>query len=95
MAAAVEKGLVIGPLNSVNDLWGSPHFTGREYWVDIDHPELNDVIAYPGPGVKISEAPLRMGRRAPLIGEHNKETYQDELGYSSEQLVRLKASGVI
>jgi crotonobetainyl-CoA:carnitine CoA-transferase CaiB-like acyl-CoA transferase len=45
--------------------------------------------------VRIGVAPWRIGRRAPLIGEHNRELYQDELGYAPEQLVMLKASGVI
>jgi len=95
MEAAVAKGLVIGPLNNVQDLWESPHFRERKFWVELEHPELNDVITYPGVGVRMSEAPMKMGGRAPLIGEHNGEIYRNELGYSPEQLVRLKAAGVI
>ena len=34
-------------------------------------------------------------RRAPLIGEHNLEIYEKELGLSRQQLTVLKESGVI
>jgi crotonobetainyl-CoA:carnitine CoA-transferase CaiB-like acyl-CoA transferase len=33
--------------------------------------------------------------RAPLIGEHNEEVYEKELGISREQLIILKSRGVI
>ncbi len=39
--------------------------------------------------------PWKIQRRAPLIGEHNEEIYEHELGLSGEQLAVLKANGVI
>jgi hypothetical protein len=36
-----------------------------------------------------------MGKRAPLIGEHNDEIYVKELGFTEEELVILKRENVI
>jgi len=32
---------------------------------------------------------------APLLGEHNEKVYCDRLGYTKQDLVRMRAGGVI
>jgi crotonobetainyl-CoA:carnitine CoA-transferase CaiB-like acyl-CoA transferase len=39
-------------------------------------------------------APPGLNRRAPLIGEHNQEVYE-ELGLTGEELEKLVGSGII
>ena len=51
-------------------------------------------MTYPGSPFKASETPLKPLQRAPFIGEHNEEIYT-ELGFSKEDLVLLKESGVL
>jgi len=41
------------------------------------------------------EMPWRIQRRAPLVGEHNGEVYEEELGLGKDELAVLKANGVI
>jgi crotonobetainyl-CoA:carnitine CoA-transferase CaiB-like acyl-CoA transferase len=72
-----------------------PQLTARKFWVEVEHPELNTTLTYPGSFVNSSEASPRITRRAPLIGEHNEEIYEKELGISKEKLVILKQAGVI
>jgi crotonobetainyl-CoA:carnitine CoA-transferase CaiB-like acyl-CoA transferase len=43
----------------------------------------------------MTEAPWRISRRAPLIGEHNQEIYEEELGLSKDETRLLKEAGVI
>jgi crotonobetainyl-CoA:carnitine CoA-transferase CaiB-like acyl-CoA transferase len=43
----------------------------------------------------MKETPWKIYRRAPLIGEHNQEIYEKELGLSKEDMAILKANGVI
>jgi crotonobetainyl-CoA:carnitine CoA-transferase CaiB-like acyl-CoA transferase len=67
----------------------------RDFWVPVFHPELGEPISYCGPFVKLSETPIKYRRRAPLIGEHNEEIYQKEIGLSKRELILLKQAQVI
>ena len=93
---AVKEEILIIPVNTAKDIAESPQPAFREYWKQVEHTELGDTITYPGWPVKWTEAsPYKPQRRAPLIGEHNCEVYEKEMGLSSEQLVLLKTRGVI
>ncbi len=83
------------PVNTVKDIVESEQIKVRDFIVELEHPELGETIRYPGVPCKLSEAPLKLWRRAPLIGEHNGEVYEKELGLSKEELVFLKQAGVI
>jgi crotonobetainyl-CoA:carnitine CoA-transferase CaiB-like acyl-CoA transferase len=83
------------PVNDSKDIMENAQLKEREFWVDINHPELSTSIKYPGAFAKLSETPLNIRCRAPLIGEHNREIYQGELGLSSSELNDLLRSRVI
>jgi crotonobetainyl-CoA:carnitine CoA-transferase CaiB-like acyl-CoA transferase len=93
--AAITRGVLLCPVNTIEDVVESPQLESREFWQQVEHPELCDTITYPGSPIKLSEDACPPLRRAPLIGEHNQEVYEKELGFSKEQLVTLKTSGVI
>jgi crotonobetainyl-CoA:carnitine CoA-transferase CaiB-like acyl-CoA transferase len=69
--------------------------SSREFWAQVEHPELGEAITYPGPFLRASLTPLGIKRRAPLVGEHNKEVYRDLLGFSDADLILLSQAGVI
>jgi len=93
--AAVEEVLIL-PVSDAKDTVESPQLKARGFWVEVEHPELGETITYPGYPVQWSALPpYKPQRRAPLIGEHNKEIYEEELGLSKEQLALLKAHGAI
>ena len=94
-AAAVKQALMICPVNTPRDILDSPQLRAREYWTEVEHDELGEVITYPGAPVKMADAPWGIQHRAPLIGEHNEEIYIGELSLSREQLATLKSRGVI
>ena len=54
-------------------------------------------VRYPGAFVKSGDGGDIAGlyRRPPLIGEHNVEIYQGELGLSGQEMQSLKRNGVI
>lgn len=95
LAQALEKEIILAPVATIKDVTESPQFEARGFWEKVEHPELDTAITYPGCPIKMSEIPYRVQRRAPLIGEHNEEIYERELGYSREQLALLKNRGVI
>jgi crotonobetainyl-CoA:carnitine CoA-transferase CaiB-like acyl-CoA transferase len=68
---------LIYPVATVSDMPDDIQLASRKFWVDIEHPELGANITYPGAFTLSSEAPPRVSRRAPLIGEHNKEIFEE------------------
>jgi len=91
---AIRRGLALCPVSTPQDILENPQLEARDYWVRIKHDELNGDFSYPGPFVKGSMAPC-VYFRAPLIGEHNKEVYQDKLGLSDKNMAELRKAGVI
>jgi CoA:oxalate CoA-transferase len=90
----LKSKIASAPLNSPEDLVKNPHLKEREYFVEIDHPETGKVT-YPGAPFKMSESPGKIRDPAPLLGQHNKEIYCDLLGYTKEELVKLREGGII
>jgi benzylsuccinate CoA-transferase BbsE subunit len=94
LAGAVPRGVSIGPLSSMEDLLTDECLKERNFWKEIEHPELGTNITYPREFVKSTEVDCSTRFRAPLIGEHNEEIYK-EMGLSEQDLIRLKESGII
>jgi benzylsuccinate CoA-transferase BbsE subunit len=92
---AMARRIMLLPLLTPKEQLEFPQFVERDYWIEVEHPELDTKITYPGGFVKLSDAECGIRRRAPLIGEHNDEIYKKELGMSTEDLVVMKQRGVI
>jgi crotonobetainyl-CoA:carnitine CoA-transferase CaiB-like acyl-CoA transferase len=93
--AAIERAIACSPLNTVEEIVASPQLAERGYFVEIDDPERGAPLKHPGAPVKLVEAPYRITRRAPRIGEHNVEVYQGEMGLTATDLDRLRDAGAI
>ena len=92
---AVERGFLITPVTTVEEVVESPQFASRDYFQNVAHPELGESFRYPGPFAKFSATPIEYRRRPPTVGEHNSEIYRDELGLSERQLAELTRAGII
>ena len=95
MDGAVEHRGTLYPLNRTAAILESAQLAARGLWAEVEHPELGATITYPGAFTQASETPPEISRRPPLIGEHNREVYQQELGISAEEVQSLKQAGVI
>jgi benzylsuccinate CoA-transferase BbsE subunit len=91
---AIARRISICPLSSMADLLHDAQLEARNFWVDIEHPEINTRITYPREFIKSSEEACMTRFRAPMIGEHNKEIYS-EIGLSTQDLIILKQAGII
>jgi crotonobetainyl-CoA:carnitine CoA-transferase CaiB-like acyl-CoA transferase len=67
----------------------------REFFVEVEHPELGRTIKYAGAPYLFGSTPWRIYRRPPLLGEHTGEILQEELGMSADQMAALATEGVI
>ena len=92
---ALEKQMLICPGYTPKDLMEYEQLRERDFWDDVQYPELEASIRHPSGLFKSSETRCQIRRRAPLIGEHNEEIYGQELGISKQELVRLKEEGII
>jgi benzylsuccinate CoA-transferase BbsE subunit len=95
LEGAVKYRIRLYPFATTADTLENVQLNEREFWVEVEYPELGTTIIHPGAFAKASEAPLRISCRAPLIGEHNKEIYEKELGISIEELLTLKQARII
>jgi crotonobetainyl-CoA:carnitine CoA-transferase CaiB-like acyl-CoA transferase len=93
--AAQQRGFTWGAVRPPEALLDDPHLHDRDFWKQVDHPELGRAFIYPGEAAIFSDSPWRISRRAPLIGEHNVEIFCDELGLSRGDLTVLAESGVV
>jgi crotonobetainyl-CoA:carnitine CoA-transferase CaiB-like acyl-CoA transferase len=94
-AGALRTNTQVYPVSTPADMLVDEQLASRKFWVQVEHPELGTSITYPGSFAASNEAPPRISRRAPLIGEHNQEILGDELGISRSDLIVLKQAGVI
>jgi CoA:oxalate CoA-transferase len=82
------------PVNSPEDLLNNVQLKAREYFVEIDHP-ITGRVTYPGAPVKLAESPWKIRYPAPLLGQHNEEIYCGQLGYTREDMVKLREGRII
>jgi crotonobetainyl-CoA:carnitine CoA-transferase CaiB-like acyl-CoA transferase len=94
LKGAVPRGVSIGPLSGMQDLLDDECLNVRHFWTQIEHPELGTSITYPKEYIRASEMDCSTRFRAPLIGEHNGEIYQ-EIGLSGQELTALRQAGTI
>ena len=92
--SAQAKGVPTAPVNTIEELTKSDQFAARGFFVETEHPGVG-TMKYPGSLLKFSRIPSRVGRRAPLLGEHNEAIYHGRLGYSMLDLVKMRNAGVI
>ena len=92
---APKRDIRLRSIDTPNDALENEQLAARNFWVELPHPELGTNITYPGAFFMSDEIVCRPRFRAPLIGEHNNEIYQGELGLSGQEITRLKEAGVI
>ena len=84
-----------GAIRSMDEIVGDAHLQDRGFFTAVEHPELGQTFTYPGAAAIYNGSPWRISRRAPLIGEHNVEVLQGELGLSKGELLLLAEGGVV
>ena len=92
---AQERGYPWGAVRAPDELLTDQHLEDREFWTEVEHPELDRTFVYPGSGAMFNGSPWRISRRAPLVGEHNDEIFGGVLGLTRDEIVRLSDGGVI
>lgn len=94
MEKAQAEHIPCTQISTPKDVVDDPHFNYRGVFVEIEHP-VTGRQKYPGAPFKSPETPWVIKRPAPLLGQHNVEIYCDRLGYTKQNLVDLRRTGII
>ncbi len=92
---SVKRSILGYPVNDARDICQDPQLAARDFWKEVEHPELGATITYPGLFAKFSNAACPSTRRAPHVGEHNKDVYLKELGLPPLEFESLKSERVL
>ena len=86
-------GLAFAYVASPEDILGWEHLRDRDFFTEVEHPEAGTLEHPSGPfrgdDIAWSLEP------APTLGQHNREIYCERLGFSAEDLMRLRHNDVI
>lgn len=93
---ALKKGgdFIYTVVNSIEDIPTDPQVLANEYVVDYDHPQIGktQIVGVP---VKFSKTPGNPRGRAPELGENTELILTEMLGYSWDDIARLREDEVI
>ncbi len=93
---ALKRRILLAPVATVADAAADEQLKARKFFVQVDHQDtLGRSLTFPGAFAKFSATPISPPRRAPRLGEHNREVYSGLLGLGDERLSRLRTEGAI
>ncbi len=87
-------GCPITAVYTIAEAAEQPHLKARDYFVDMEHPELGRLKNLGAP-FKLPASPGGPVDVAPLLGQHNEEVYGGLLGMTAAECQTLRAQGVI
>ncbi|MFA4835008.1 MAG: CoA transferase [Dehalococcoidia bacterium] len=83
-----------GRIQRQADLVNDPQVIANEYITTWDHP-VEGPIKHLGFPIEFSETPSKLGSAAPEMGQHSEELLNEVLGYTWEQIGKLREANVI
>jgi crotonobetainyl-CoA:carnitine CoA-transferase CaiB-like acyl-CoA transferase len=89
-----KRRIAVTPINTAGEFIEMEQTKARGLFVDMEHPVIGKYKQF-GVVPRLMETPGSIYRTAPLLGEHNDEIYCGELSMSRDDLVALRAEGVI
>lgn len=87
-----KAGVPCGPIYNLKEVFSDPQVLHQE--MVLESPQPSGPIKMPGFPVKIAEAPGRLRRPSPQLGEHTVEVLS-EIGYKPEEIDILRQESVV
>jgi CoA:oxalate CoA-transferase len=88
-----QAGIPCAPVNDYSDVDADPQVIANEYIVEIEDP-IHGKVKVPGIPVKLSKTPGKVEKLAPELGQHTEEVLMEVLGYTWDDLAKLREAGV-
>ena len=93
-AKAQSLSCPMSPMSAPNEVAGSSQLNVRGFFEHVEHAVVG-TVKMPARPCHFSRTPIELDRPAPVLGEHNDLIYRDRLGYGTDELQELHASGVV
>ena len=87
-------GVPVAPVQTLDEVARDPQIIHNEMIATVGHPQCGPIQLLRSP-LGLAEGDLRPMTPPPLLGQHTEEVLTGVLGLSSEEVVRLRDSGVI
>src|SRR5260221_54794 len=87
-----REGVACGRINNLKEVFEEPQVKHLGMLKKVTSPRLGEQVLM-GQPVTLTRTPSTIARAAPKRGEHSEEILA-EVGYSTDELARMKASGV-
>jgi len=94
LKALTENNVPCGPVYGMDEIFTDPQVLHREMLIEIEHPTIGRIKQI-GIPIKFSEMPLKIKTPPPLLSQHTNEILQNWLGYSIDEINKLKKEDVI
>ncbi len=88
-----EADIPFAPQQKINEVINDPQARANDYFVPFDHPTYGRIEVMANP-IRLSETPATIRVPAPEFSQHTEEVLL-ELGYTWEDIARLKENGTI
>ena len=95
ITAAEKIPIPVGICYDQTEVAHDPQVKALEMLTEVPSPDGSGDVLVTSPPLRMSETPTKIERSFPAIGQHNEEIYCGLLGYSQEDLVKLKEEEVI
>ncbi|WP_313583296.1 CaiB/BaiF CoA transferase family protein [Lacrimispora sp.] len=88
-----ENGIPCSPVQTLSQVMNDPHVAARNSIIEFEYPGVGNypVVAFT-PKFSTMVVPVK---RAPLLGEHNKEVYVNRLGYTETEYQEMQKKHTI
>ena len=89
-----NRRIPITPVYDVGEMVNHPQLKEMKFFVELEHSRAGKLM-YPKGPCTFHKTDWEWIGAAPLLGEHNEQVLCQRLGYSKEELAKMRESGVI
>jgi crotonobetainyl-CoA:carnitine CoA-transferase CaiB-like acyl-CoA transferase len=89
----IPAGMACSAAYRVSDVVANAHTAARGSVIEVDYPGIGPVKSANNP-IKLSDAPVEVRRKSPMIGQHTVEIMR-EVGYSDGEIAALKEAKAV
>ncbi|RPI46783.1 MAG: hypothetical protein EHM59_06525, partial [Betaproteobacteria bacterium] len=86
-------GFSPAPVQTAKEVYDCPQLAAREMFVELEH--LGRKFRFLGDPIKLTDVPPAKGSPPPLLGQHNAYVFGELVGLSRDQILAMKANGIL